>query len=302
MTLSDWLAETRRGYQERDAWTATKGPIQELWQGFLKRAFARLNYRPSVWERDWDVLVIMDACRVDALRLVVDKDDRLPDGKRVKSVVSPASTSAEFMRSQFTRGPVDEKASAALICSNPHTAKCEGVSSGQWKRVEEVWRYYSDVGKINATPPRPVTDMAITVGRETNQSRMIVWYMQPHFPARTFNKVGMFKKLRDGEFNYSRVWEAYLDNVQWVINDIALLLQNLDAETVAVTADHGESFGEYGVYGHAPNIPTPQLKLVPWLTLTAEDTDTHNPEYGRNHSSRDREVAVNEQLSSLGYK
>lgn len=301
MTFSDWLDENRRGFEERDAWTATKASVQELWQGFLKRAFTRLNYRPSVWERDWDVLVIMDACRVDALRTVVDGDDRFPAGDEVRRVVSPASTSAEFMWSQFTRGAADEKSGAALVCSNPFTAKCEGVSDDQWRRVESVWRYHADTGPIDATPPRPVTDTAITVGRETDLDRIIVWYMQPHFPARRLNQTGVFKKIRDGEISHQRAWEAYVDNIQWVLDDIALLTQNLDAETVVLTADHGESFGEYGVYGHAPNIPTPQLKLVPWLSLSATDTGSHEPTYESSREEEAKDADVDDQLSALGY-
>jgi hypothetical protein len=181
-------------------------------------------------------------------------------------------------------------------------AKCEGVSKDQWVRVEDVWRYHEESGDIDATPPRSVTDVAINVGRDSAPERMIVWYMQPHFPARTLNETGVFKKVRDGEIDRNRALDAYVDNVQYVLDEVALLLENLDAETVAITADHGENFGEYGVYGHAPNIPTPQLKLVPWLTVSARDTRSHSPANDSKTNEGDETVDVDSRLSALGYK
>lgn len=298
MTVGDWVAETKQKYRTHGTATATKAAVQELWQGALKRAFARLNYRPSVWDRDWDVLVIMDACRVDALRTIVEDDDRFPPGTAVRRVVSPASTSAEFMESQFTNGPSAEKHRAGLVCSNPYAAKCPGVAPNQWQRVEHVWRQYGDTGAIDATPPRPVTDAAITVARETDPERLIVWYMQPHFPARTLNETGVFKKIRDGDITFSRAWDAYIDNARWVLDDIALLRKSIDAERIAITADHGESFGEYGVYGHAPNIPTPQLKTVPWLVVDGTNDTEYTPEH---RPMAEAASSVSEQLNALGY-
>jgi glucan phosphoethanolaminetransferase (alkaline phosphatase superfamily) len=125
--------------------------------------------------------------------------------------------------------------------------------------------------------------------------------MQPHFPARKLDQTGVFKKIRDGQLDYEQVWEAYVDNLQWVLDDIALLLKNVDAETVAITSDHGDSFGEYGVYGHAQNIPIPPLKHVPWLTVSAEDSGEYKPEMELDEQV-DEEVTVEERLSALGYR
>jgi hypothetical protein len=59
---------------------------------------------------------------------------------------------------------------------------------------------------------------------------------------------------------------------------VALLLENVDAERVVITADHGEGFGEYGVYEHPVGCPAPTIKRVPWATTTAADTGSYVPE------------------------
>ena len=41
-----------------------------------------------------------------------------------------------------------------------------------------------------------------------------------------------------------------MNDFYYVLNDIGILLDNLDAERVVITADHGEAFGEYGILGH----------------------------------------------------
>jgi hypothetical protein len=38
------------------------------------------------------------------------------------------------------------------------------------------------------------------------------------------------------------VWEAYLDNLRYVLDNIEELLQNVDGKVV-ISADHGELFG-----------------------------------------------------------
>ena len=57
--------------------------------------------------------------------------------------------------------------------------------------------------------------------------------------------------LRSGQIGRATGWEMYLDNLRTVLDSVGKLLENLDAEDVILTADHGESFGEYGgKFGH----------------------------------------------------
>jgi hypothetical protein len=44
------------------------------------------------------------------------------------------------------------------------------------------------------------------------------------------------------------------------------LIANLKG-TIVIAADHGESFGKMGVYGHPPLMLMKDLYLIPWLVI-----------------------------------
>jgi len=99
----------------------------------------------------------------------------------------------------------------------------------------------------------------------------------------------------------------YLDNLRLALDSVGTLLQNLDAENVIITADHGESFGEYGgKFGHIDGYLTPQVRKVPWVTTTATDQETVTPD-SRYQRGADAESSsfngqdLKEHLEDLGY-
>ncbi len=58
----------------------------------------------------------------------------------------------------------------------------------------------------------------------------------------------------------------YEENLDIVLEEVATLIDDLDG-TVVVTADHGEAFGEEGVWEHHIETPIPALMEVPWLEI-----------------------------------
>jgi hypothetical protein len=140
---------------------------------------------------------------------------------------------------------------------------------------------------------------------------MIVHYMQPHFPSLESPDLGgqvdpeqnrwinsVWEQLSSGELSRETVWDAYESNLQQVLKEVDLLLTNADFETVVITADHGNCFGEFGIYGHPSDRAHPCLRKVPWIITTAEDTGSHTP---REYDRKERDVVVNDQLAALGY-
>lgn len=75
-------------------------------------------------------------------------------------------------------------------------------------------------------------------------------------------------------------------------------MENVEG-TVAVTADHGNCFGEWTTYGHPTGLLWPELRQVPWDTYKCTDEMTHIPDIDTNN--RDSEVSVEDRLESLGY-
>jgi len=128
-------------------------------------------------------------------------------------------------------------------------------------------------------------------------------YMQPHHP---FIYPDELEDLHRNPFQYvdhpeksTIVWDAYISNLRFVLEYVDLLLDNLDADTVVITADHGELFGQY-LKTHPVGLPHPKLRKVPWITTTASDSKSHTPQkYDLSESVNEDEVK--NRLSDLGY-
>jgi hypothetical protein len=256
----------------------------------------------NVYEREWDALLILDTCRVDALREVAPEYDFLTE---VESIRSVGTSSAEWIAQTFTREHIEEVRNTALVTANAYTQRVieerrfpdddRGVSFPDWKTVratdfqylDQPWRYAEDSGLSHIPLPRPITERAVAAGRDRHSDRLVVHYNQPHYPfmarARAENREYLYDYEKD-PFSYIQaggdravVWETYLDELRWVLDEVEILLENLDADRVVISADHGEAFGEWGVYRHAYGLPHPKIARVPWAVTSATDEHTFEP-------------------------
>lgn len=84
-------------------------------------------------------------------------------------------------------------------------------------------------------------------------------------------KAGLWLELDPTEVLTSGTREAalrlYEENLRIALDSVARLIPELDG-TVVVTADHGEAFGEEGVWEHHIETYIPPLTEVPWLEVT----------------------------------
>lgn len=321
MGVSDFLRKSARRLRHSGPQTALHAGVQEAAQGSLRRIGEHVyNYGEHVYDREWDVLVVLDTCRWDVLAEVAD-DYPFLDGydPKTDTIDSLGSTSPEWIRETFD-DPTHESAISETwyVSANPHTDVLNDCGPSL-AHTDPVWRYGWDEAK-GTVPPRVVTDRAITTARNHDPERMVLHYMQPHQPYRelverhpSWFSLGrpdgesstrldkyVFERLRDGEISHDEMWEAYVDNLRWILDDLRVLLDNLAADTVVITADHGEAFGEYLCYSHQPGLPIPQLKRVPWATTTATDTGSHTPaDYETDDRLADEDVT--DRLETLGY-
>jgi hypothetical protein len=83
-------------------------------------------------------------------------------------------------------------------------------------------------------------------------------------------KAGLWLELDPADVMKNGTQEAalglYEENLRIVLEDIADLVDELDGKVV-VTADHGEAFGEEGVWEHHIETHIPPLIEVPWLEV-----------------------------------
>ncbi|QLG26093.1 hypothetical protein HUG10_00410 [Halorarum halophilum] len=307
MTFANWIESTREQIAQ-DGWDGVKESIYELRLGALRRLERFADPGTNVFDHEWDVLLILDGCRVDAMAEVADEYEFLDDPGSHRSV---GSASYQWMERTFTDEYADEMARTAHVTANPFTD--EFCDPAEWALLDEVWRnaWNEDVGIV---PARSVTDGAIRAARERDDEfdRLLVHYMQPHFPS-VPEPMGSgtrlnewidgremaWQGLRRGRFTEQEVWNAYVANLRYVLNDVAVLLENLDAEKVVLTADHGNAKGEWGVYGH-PNVAINVLREVPWYVTTAIDEDSYEPNQ-RVDSGAEEDVSVADRLQALGY-
>lgn len=291
----------------------------------------------NVYDRDWDVLILLDTCRVDALEAVAEEYSFLSE---VDSIRSVGGASGEWIARTFDEPHFEDIQNTAYLTANAHTRQILDERTQRYDpdkhltyktlrcfptvgvedlgRVESLYQYEpwgedGDLGhKDGMTPPRYVTERAISVGREMDYNRMILHYFQPHSPwvANALSEDRALNEYEDDWWNYlirtgdmEAVWESYLDDLRYVLDDVELLLDNLDADSVAISADHGEAFGEYGVRGHEIGSLHPKIRTVPWVKTSGVDNNTHTPtieppESDTKLSSDD----VEKQLRALGYK
>ncbi len=288
-------------------------------QGLWARGTARYPVGTNVFDRDWDVLVLLDTCRVDALRDVAPEYAFLGE---VRSIRSVGSTSAEWLANTFRRSYADEIADTALVSSNAYTqAVVEDrtyrggtdhvVEADAFALLDQPWRYApDDAAAPFHTPPRYVTDRAIEVARSVEPDRLVVHYRPPHAPY-TANAVAEgrdlrkhekqpFEALQDG-VAFEAVWSAYLDELRCGLDEVEILLRSIDADRVVVSADHGEAFGEWGVYRHPMGWLHPVVRRVPWAITSASDTGSYDPQLTRSLDEIDAPTDVADRLDALGY-
>ncbi|QSW99643.1 hypothetical protein [Haloterrigena alkaliphila] len=252
-----------------------------------------------IWDKEWDVLCVADACRVDTFR------EFHPEASSYWSV---GSTSETWIARTF--GGRSNK-SVGLITGNPYASDLDPHDFGYF-HLEPVTKHKLGVETVL---PGTLRDHAATAWRERDKlgiDKLIVHFMQPHVPFRSrpewfsdfegTDTWGSFvwKQLRDGEISLNEFFEAYRDNLEWVLEDGIYPLEDLITATVGITADHGNAAGEFGIYGHPDSVVIPEIRKVPWVTMEAENTGADIDEADlETRTLADEEVK--QQLAALGY-
>lgn len=305
MGFGDWVKRSaanvnNQGYQ------GLKESTYEVYTGAWRYLGWHVPRGTNVYELDWDVLVILDACRVD---LMEEVGAEFPFIESVESVESVGSMSEEWLAKTFTEDYHTQMRETAYVTTNVFSH--EVLDSDRFELLDELWRYCWD-DDLGTVPPSAVSDRAIQVARDRNPEYLIIHYMQPHHPFVGSDLFGQFgidpfgdrnemtvvDALRLGKVSREDFWNAYRDTLRHVLQSVSVLLTNIDANTVAISSDHGEAIGEWGVYGHPAGCLHPSVKNVPWVETTATDTGEYEPTIER---TPEENVNVERRLRDLGY-
>jgi hypothetical protein len=292
--------------------------------GLLDRYYDYDSKETNVYDRDWDLLLILDGCRVDTLQEVSEEYEFLPD--TIPHITSVAGGSPKWLANTFTEEWIDKIRETGYISANPHTRRVLGEQmeglftevGGPEDRLSDfayfapVWETHWD-SERETVPARAVTDHLIEYYRNEPANRTIVHYMQPHFPSvpdpigggmdisddAHWNSDNIWTLIEQGDASVEEAYNSYTENLRYVLDDVELVLSNIDEENVVITADHGNAFGEWREYGHG--IPcVGSVRDVPWVETSATNTENYAP--SSEQTSQEETSSVEEKLQALGYK
>lgn len=293
-----------------------KNPDRAL-QHLAKKPFKLIddyfNYGTNVFEREWDLLVILDACRYDLFAEFAPQHSVYSSFDSVEQMYSIASQTPNWMHRTF-EGTGDSLLSQTLYVSG--MGWIEEVDTDELYGVESVWRYASHP-EAYVTPPKPVTNESIRNFRIADAERYIAHYAQPHAPflhcIGKYNSIAdgeggshnVWKGLKTGKFDKSEVWEDYGENLLLVLDEVEILIKNFDGK-IAVTSDHGNAMGEFGLYGHPGREAAPSIRRVPWAIASGLGLNDYRvkdkEEVSTGVSDQDIDLDLEQHLRDLGYR
>jgi hypothetical protein len=256
----------------------------------------------SVFERDWDNLVLLDACRYDYFEKHV-KDAGLSG--TLQSHQSLGSCSREFVQRNF-----DGRQLHDVVV----------VSANLWyEQVQQDFDTDIDVHHLElvtererrdtwrpAPFPDHVTNRVRTVVDEFPDKRLLIHYHQPHEPY--IGPTAQRHADPDYPLNIPRQYlhDAYEETLRTVLDELSTVIELLDGKTV-VSADHGDLLGEVTapiptrMYGHPCEYYHEKLVTVPWFVVDHDSRKSvvaEEPARTRQYMDDDEREA---RLRDLGY-
>lgn len=274
----------------------------------------------NIYDTDWDICIILDSTRVDMLQEVYDPPRDATQG----TAWSRGSITTEWLSNTFRPAHEPAIAQTGFVSATPHSTttfrnkewltNAERVSvpypsnpivnPSAFDGFYEVWRSHATENGV--VPPGTMLDA--TIEAYDRHERVAAHWLQPHEPfispdadilGGDATEKNVWDGLNAGELDPEDVWQSYMANLEYALQYVNKLLQRVDA-TVLLTSDHGNAFGEWGIYGHPFAWPQPEVRKVPWYTIdatpTVEPPETHILESNGDSTDRD------EQLRALGYR
>ena len=300
------LASSAKRIYNEDGWAAV---ARATYMKGHRTAGERVNYGDGPYDREWDVLIVLDACRYDLFEQVVPHHPISESIEHLEPIYSHASTSEEWMAKSFTDGPPEDVADTYYISGNGWSKHLDPT---MFAGIENVAEYGID-SEYSIVPSDPVTDAAIDCYRNSDAERYIIHYIPPHAPfyhcagkySSTRDEAGgsqnVWNGLRRGEYDRNEVWADYGKHLLNVLDHVSVIIENVSGH-VAITADHGNALGEFGVYGHPGYCLVPSVKRVPWATATGEGKETYTIRGVRENATDTMdEGEIDEHLRDLGY-
>lgn len=285
---------------DRYGWTALRRAVRDprlVVEGAnnLRRSAARLvqnaRFRLThgepfdVMAEEWDVLVLLDACRADFYR------ERTCFDTPVSTRLSRGSGTPEFLAKNFDGASHHD---TVYVSSNPYVPD---IAEGTFHAVVPLLDEWDE--EHGTVMPDDVTAAARDAAAEYPDKRLVVHYMQPHTPhigptaeriaanhslrgwdryhavegkSEQATGASIWSLVRQGELSIETLRQSYRESLDIVLEHVVDLVGDVQGRTV-VSADHGEMLGERLVpfgpreFAHTTGLLTEPLRIVPWQVV-----------------------------------
>jgi len=138
VAIQSWIDDVRDAMDDG----IRSGVLYGLYYAFVGlwlTVSTRFRFGTPIYEREWDLLLVLDACRVDALREVAPEFEFI---ESVDDIWSVGSSSHEWLCKTFTREYLDDIQETAYVSTNPNTPPTfrDGVRPPRtYPRSRTIW-------------------------------------------------------------------------------------------------------------------------------------------------------------------
>lgn len=266
----------------------------------------------AVFDQDWDVLIILDACRYDTFR------EHASFPGHLESVRSRGSVTPEWIHANVAGRDLTD---TVCVSANGHYITLADELNARWHAFEGVVEdELADAEEsLLVASPETVTKRAQTALEQYSRKRVVIHYVQPHLPylgevgrkhfepGRSLEDIGT-----DPSLDRDCIVEAYRENLALVLSSVKELLNTAgpDIGRVVITSDHGELLGDrlwplpVRQWGHIQGLHHPLLVRVPWHRLdigARRDVVAEEPVSKPKIDKEDEQERLTEHLQALGY-
>lgn len=261
----------------------------------------------NILEKDWDNLIILDACRYDYF---TDYTDELPGN--LQSATSVGSGTPEFIEATFSD---TELLDLVYVSANSWWSFLkEEINSSLHRFISlEEKDIQDDVFDVEL--PETVAKHALKASDSYPNKRLLIHFNQPHHPhigetgKRLFGEgsgESLLSACTRTQPNRAELQQSYRETLEAAIPSVDRLLEELPGKTI-VTADHGEMLKDRLSpiptidYGHSPGLYVPELIRVPWFIGEFDERKEIISEKPEKRNTADDDAVI-ERLEKLGYR